>query len=163
MSESMASHDHMDQNGQAEPLPAAFEVVTNSEMGPRGLVEKFLSECSDESLQPREELATFILAALSDDTSAESTRELQAVGISPDDEQFDTLIATDVVFRNIFDLLIKTKKIVGRGEPLSLERRALIKLMGLRAGEVIMSGGSIAEESETSWELVLTKLFPDLA
>lgn len=159
MSESMRSHE--------EPIDESFDerVVTDdsSELlsSAEVITGQFLTQCRHASVAPKEDVASFILASLSDETDDEFIHELRRQPIDTTDEQFDTLLETDEVFFELYDLAIRLKSIVGRGESMSTERKALIALMDLRAGEVIRSHGE-ATENSSAWRAVIAKLFPDL-
>ena len=79
-----------------------------------------------------------------------------------DDEQFKRLLEEDPVFFTIYDLALRLKTIVGRGEAMSRERKALIALMDLRAGETLLGEDPADDSNDESWRAVMSKLFPDL-
>ncbi len=163
MSESMRSYNEIEQGGGVDvPRPNPLESPASSELSPSVVVEQFLTQCRHTSVKPKEELAEFILASLSDAAPDEWTALLQSSRISPDDNQFEALVASDRVFIDIFNLLVRTKQVVGRGESMSKERRALIELMDLRAGEVLTAEAVVDEPNHEHWKEVLAKLFPDL-
>lgn len=163
MSESMTSHNEIEHDGSAVSPRSPLEAIVSAELSPSFVIEQFLSDCNDPSVEKGEPLAAFILAALSGSSSDERTAALRATRLSPSDDQFETLVASDDVFKVIFELLVKAKKLVGRGESMSQERKALIELIDLRAGEVLVAEAVTDEINDGQWREVLAKLFPDLA
>ena len=89
-------------------------------------------------------------------------KALKIYKIDTYDEQFKRLLEEDPVFFTIYDLALRLKTIVGRGEAMSRERKALIALMDLRAGEALLGEDSSMDSNDDSWQVVIAKLFPDL-
>lgn len=160
MSESMRSHDEPAQGPFLEADPT--NETLDSPDTVRIVVGQFLTQCRHSAIAEKEPLAEFILAALNEVPSDDWSKELQGYQLDTDDEQFKRLLEEDTVFFTIYDLALRLKTIVGRGEAMSKERKALIALMDLRAGETLLGEEPSIDSNDDSWQVVIAKLFPDL-
>lgn len=152
-----------------EPNPDDLAVLSEEELESRVIdlehpvviIEQFLNQCRHGSIETSEQLASFILEALSKASEDGWTRDLQAQKLDPDTEQYEHLLENDAVYVEMFEWAIFTKRLVGRGDAMSVERKAFLQLWELRAGEVM--GTLIPPDTlhDDTWRIVINKLFRD--
>ena len=141
-------------------LPVSGFESEGRELEPAVVVEQFLNQCQHTNAGTRANLAEFILAALKETPESDWVKILQAQKVVPEDEDYIRLMKEDKIYEGISTLSHRTRPMVGHGNVLALERKALIELMELRAGQSLAAGDpSALQHLDQKWGAVIDKLF----
>lgn len=137
-------------------VPAAEVQLNESYSGV--VIEQFLNQCRHSSLQSGDDLAQFIVSALRDYSDDEWVKSLQDLMLEADDDSYESLRAEDEVYAKIVALLEAGRAKAVKGEPMSMQRKALIQLQDLRAGQVATVEEASSDRILASWHEILGKL-----
>lgn len=136
--------------------PAAEEHLSESDS--TIVIEQFLNQCRHNSLQSGDDLAQFIVTVLRDYSDDQWVKSLQDHMLAADDDTYESLKTEDEVYTRIVSLLEDGRAKAVKGDPMSMQRKALIQLQDLRSGQVVYSEDSSSERILASWHEILDKL-----
>lgn len=152
--------DHESDNGNVVRLPLDPEHLDPTDLTPVELTGHFLTESRHPSIRSGEPLAEFVLSYLSSTPDDEWKEALQTLKIDVDDSQFAALMEHDGIFISMLDLTGHASLRAERGQRAMPQKRALMVLMELRAGEYFRSLGRPDGTNDDGWRQMLHKLAP---